>query len=130
MTGKSAHPTTLNALSGGGPYHELQNTEQTNSELNARPIKFQLKVAFSSRSVMATEQINTDVKVKDPFDINLDCIHCGFCVPRCPTYQVLGDENDSPRGRIYLMKALQGGAYSSRRDLHRASGLLPRLPSL
>ena len=60
-------------------------------------------------SVMAPEQINTDVKVKDPFDINLDCIHCGFCVPRCPTYQVLGDENDSPRGRIYLMKALQAG---------------------
>ncbi len=58
---------------------------------------------------MVAEQINTDVKVKDPFDINLDCIHCGFCLPRCPTYQVLGDENDSPRGRIYLMKSLQSG---------------------
>ena len=32
------------------------------------------------------------------------CVHCGFCTATCPTYQVLGDELDGPRGRIYLMK--------------------------
>ncbi len=38
------------------------------------------------------------------------CVHCGMCTATCPTYQVLGDELDSPRGRIYLIKAmLEGG---------------------
>ena len=38
------------------------------------------------------------------------CIHCGFCLPTCPTYAVLGEEMDSPRGRIFLMKeVLEGG---------------------
>jgi glycolate oxidase iron-sulfur subunit len=38
------------------------------------------------------------------------CVHCGFCLSTCPTYQTLGDETDSPRGRIFLMKsALEGG---------------------
>lgn len=39
----------------------------------------------------------------------LDCVHCGLCTSACPTYVELGDENDSPRGRIYLMRALTDG---------------------
>ena len=38
------------------------------------------------------------------------CVHCGFCLPACPTYAVLAEEMDSPRGRIFLMKeVLEGG---------------------
>jgi len=47
------------------------------------------------------------------------CVHCGFCLPACPTYQLLGDELDSPRGRIYLMKQLlEGEPVSARTQLH------------
>jgi glycolate oxidase iron-sulfur subunit len=38
-----------------------------------------------------------------------DCVHCGFCLPTCPTYQLWGEEMDSPRGRIYLMDLAQKG---------------------
>jgi len=47
------------------------------------------------------------------------CVHCGFCTATCPTYQVLGDDLDSPRGRIYLIKsALEGAAVTGKTRLH------------
>ncbi len=47
------------------------------------------------------------------------CVHCGFCTATCPTYLLLGDELDGPRGRIYLIKqALEGEPVSARTQLH------------
>jgi glycolate oxidase iron-sulfur subunit len=48
------------------------------------------------------------------------CVHCGFCLPACPTYLALDDENDSPRGRLVLMRALLDGAVAADdADVHR-----------
>ena len=61
-------------------------------------------------------QINIVSEFKNDRDIDAvksivnKCVHCGFCTATCPTYQVLGDELDGPRGRIYLMKQMVEGA--------------------
>jgi len=48
-----------------------------------------------------------------------NCVHCGFCTATCPTYQLLGDELDGPRGRIYLIKqVLEGATATARTQLH------------
>src|ERR1700683_881933 len=43
-------------------------------------------------------------------DVPKDCVHCGFCLPACPTYQLWAEEMDSPRGRIYLVNQILEGA--------------------
>ena len=55
------------------------------------------------------------------------CVHCGFCTATCPTYQLLGDELDGPRGRIYLMKQVMEGVPPTREtQLHLARCLTCR----
>ena len=61
----------------------------------------------------------TNPHIEDAESILRSCVHCGFCTATCPTYQLLGDELDGPRGRIYLIKqVLEGNELSSRTQSH------------
>src|SRR5215472_3494711 len=61
-----------------------------------------------------------------------DCVHCGFCLPACPTYQLWGEEMDSPRGRIHLVGQLLDGAQASQAasaHLDRCLGCMACVPA-
>ena len=57
-----------------------------------------------------SKQFENNPAVQEAEEILRSCVHCGFCTATCPTYQILGDELDSPRGRIYLIKQLLEGS--------------------
>lgn len=63
------------------------------------------------------DDIATTAQGREAEAILRSCVHCGFCLATCPTYQILGDELDSPRGRIYLIKQMLEGAAITRKTL-------------
>src|SRR5437868_9799354 len=53
------------------------------------------------------------------YDLLLDCVHCGLCTASCPTYVETGNENDGPRGRIYLMRSVTDGRLTVNHEVRR-----------
>jgi len=71
-----------------------------------------------------------DVSTRELVDT---CVHCGFCLPACPTYALWGDESDSPRGRIHLMGLLEAGELewgpTAARHFDRCLGCMACVPA-
>lgn len=66
-----------------------------------------------------TDAIKNTAHGQEADSILRTCVHCGFCTATCPTYQLLGDELDGPRGRIYLIKEmLEGNAVTRKTQVH------------
>ncbi len=66
-----------------------------------------------------SEQAKSLPRAEEAERILRSCVHCGFCTATCPTYQLLGDELDSPRGRIYLIKqVLEGQPVTAKTQAH------------
>ena len=74
----------------------------------------------TSTSPGSSSGIDLDwLRAKIPDSLYQDCIHCGLCTASCPTYVETGDENDSPRGRIYLMRAISDCRITASAEVRR-----------
>src|SRR6185436_1831749 len=91
-----AHPDQTHPDQSGGPASVRTGSPGTDAPLSRTPTPLG-EPAFDGHRPPSPELV-------------ADCVHCGFCLPTCPTYALWGEEMDSPRGRIYLMKLGKEGS--------------------
>lgn len=98
--------------------HMVVFTDATTDPMRPGPRPVATAIASTMQTALS-DSIRTTPEGREADRILRACVHCGFCTATCPTYQLLGDELDGPRGRIYLIKQLlEGDAPSSRLRNH------------